>query len=94
MAPIQPITFNRSKKPFVVVCRIYKNPRLKLQRELVANFSSEMDDGEYEERQLMLVDSRRNFATLLPKQHLFVQAHSYSRVTLTTSCLYIINSSC
>lgn len=50
MAPIQPITFNRSKKPFFEVCRIYKNPRLKLQRELVAYFSSEMNDVEYEEK--------------------------------------------
>ena len=34
MAPTQPITFNRFKKPFVEVCRIYKNPTLKLQTEL------------------------------------------------------------
>ena len=65
MAPTQPITFNRSKKPFVEVCRIYKNPRLKLQRELVAYFSSEMDDGEYEEEAADVGGPKKEFCNIV-----------------------------
>lgn len=65
MAPTQPITFNRSKKPFVEACRIYKNPRLKLQRELVAYFSSEMDNGEYEEEAADVGGPKKEFCNIV-----------------------------
>lgn len=48
------------------MCRIYKNPRLKLQRKLVAYFSSEID-GEYEEEAADVGGPKKEFCNIVTK---------------------------
>ena len=49
VAPTQPISFNRSKKPLAEIRRIYKNQRMQLKRDLVTYYVSDMGEDEYEE---------------------------------------------
>ena len=65
---------------------------LLLQRELVAYFSSEMDDGEYEEEAADVGGPKKEFCNIVTEATLVCTSPQLFEGD--TSCLYIINSSC
>ena len=70
-SPTQPATFNRSKKPFNEIRRIYKNQRIDLKRDIVAYYVSEMGQDEYEEEAADVGGPKREFFSIVAETLLY-----------------------
>lgn len=96
MGPTMVITFNRSKNAFRVLCRIYKNSSVKLQKPPVVYFvSKDGEDEDYEEEAADVGGPLKEFLSIAVETVcLLVMSLKFLKAVRTTKYLSTHNSLC